>query len=446
MPRPVTTPVVPSAAPESKPALTFMIPLKSWGDIERLESRPETNDAIDAARRYASSPVYLAAYVTDADVRQYHADATGLGDELVIQAARFLNDHGVDATRISGRGMGINQTIGRAIVVSLDVSPRTVMSDLNPRQTVERAAAERQPERMPLENRTFKQEAGLPAYRVGPGDVVKVTIHRLGGAADYGALVTGLGTISFDVVEDAPVAGLTATEIESLLRPILKRYYRQPRVTVAVASFASKFVTLLMPTGTRAIPLSGRTTVFDLIVALNMPTGAAGPGVADLKGIRVSRGTKDFDVNVFEIVQNKAWDHNLVLDDGDIVYMPTFTEIGDYVTILGAVGKPGIYPMSVGLTASQAVFEAGGALPTSYLPHARIIRGNPRNPDIIPADVDLVINQGLKIAEKPLKPGDVLYVPKTRVADWNDFVKDVQPTLQLITEPFRLYYFFRVLN
>jgi protein involved in polysaccharide export with SLBB domain len=422
-----------------------MIPLASWRDVEKLEGRAEVSEVIDAARRYPNSLVYLAGYVTDADTRQHHADATNLGDELVIQTARHLAARGIDANRISGRGMGVNKTIGRAIVVSLDVTPRAVVSDLNPRQLAERTAAEQVPERQPAENRTFKQVAGLPAYKVGPGDVLKVS-YRMAGNAEFAAPVSPLGTISFDLIEEAPVAGLTTTEIESLLKSMLKRYFRQPRIAVGVVTYASKSVTLITPTGTRLVALAGRTTVFDLIVNLNLPTGAAAPGVADLKAIRVTRGTQDYEVNVFEIVQNHDWKQNLVLDEGDMVYMPTFTEIGDYVTILGAVGKPGIYPMSVGLTVSQALFMAGGATKTAYLPHSRIIRGDPQHPTIIPTDVDLVIEQGLVSAEKKLRAGDIIYVPSTRIANWNDFIADLRPTLQLVTEPFRFYYFFRVFN
>jgi protein involved in polysaccharide export with SLBB domain len=114
------------------------------------------------------------------------------------------------------------------------------------------------------------------------------------------------------------------------------------------------------------------------------------------------------------------------------------------VTVLGAVGKPGIYPMTTALTASQALFMAGGATKTAYLPHTRIVRGNPQHPTIIPADIDLVIEQGLMSAEKRLQAGDVLYVPNTRIADWNALIADVRPTIQLASEPFRFYYFFRI--
>jgi polysaccharide export outer membrane protein len=449
MPLPNIAPQAPppaAAAPAPpQPAVTYMIPLAHWGDVENLDRRPEVSDVVDAAQRYPTSLLYLAAYVTDADTRERHADATALGDELVIQTARYLAARGIDPARISGRGMGVNNTMKRAVVVSLDVSPRPVVSELNPHQLAERSAAEQVPERLPSENRSFKQVAGIPSYRVGPGDVLKVT-YRMGGNADFAAPVSPLGTISFDVVDDVPVAGLTTLEIESLLKSVLRRYFRRPRITVSIASVGSKSVTLITPGVTKVIPLIGRTTVFDLIIQQGIPTGAAAPGVADMKAIRVTRGTESYRVNAFDIVENNNWKENLVLDDGDIVYMPTFTEVGDYVTVLGAVTTPGIYPLPGKLTASQLLFQAGGVAKTAYLPHARILRGNAKQPQIIAADIDLVINQGLRSAEKNLQAGDILYVPATRISNWNDFISDIQPTISIITTPLNFYYQFSIIR
>ncbi len=416
-----------------------MIPLAHWNDVENLDRRPEVADVVDAAQRYPTSLIYLAAYVTDGDTRERHAEATALGDELVIRTARHLAARGIDPARISGRGMGVNNTMRRAVVVSLDVRPRPIVSELNPQQLAERAAAEQVPERLPSENRSFKQVAGVTAYRVGPGDVLRVT-YRMGQPTDFAAPVGPLGTISFDVVEDVPVAGLTTLEIESLLKSVLSRYFRQPRLSVSMVSVGSKSITLITPAGNKVLPLVGRLTVFDLIMQQGIPTGAAAPGVADLKAVRVTRGTQTYQVNAFQIVEHNDWKQNLVLDDGDIVYMPTFTESGDYVTVLGAVPTPGIYPLPGKLTASQLLFQAGGPIKSAYLPHARIIRGDGKHPQIIAADIDLVINQGLRSAEKNLQAGDILYVPATRIANWNDFIQDIQPTISVVTAPLNLYY------
>jgi hypothetical protein len=72
----------------------------------------------------SNSPIFLAAYVTADDVRADRADATGVAvaDQLVIEMGGYLASRGVEADRISGRGMGIDAAIGRAVVISFGVT------------------------------------------------------------------------------------------------------------------------------------------------------------------------------------------------------------------------------------------------------------------------------------------------------------------------------------
>ncbi|MGH7898237.1 MAG: polysaccharide biosynthesis/export family protein, partial [Candidatus Binatia bacterium] len=429
----------PAPADEStaQPVVSFKIPLTSLKDAEKLERRSELKDVVDASRRYPMSQIYLGGYVTEDDTRKRHGDAYDLGDEIVINTARTLTQQGVDPNRISGKGMGINPTIGRAVVASFDLAPRSTITGMNPREVAEYNASQMVPERLPPENTAFKEIAGIVAYRVGPGDVLKITrYHASTGLRETAVAVGPLGTISYDLIDHLPVQDLTTLEIESVVKTKLRRYYRNPRLTVSVVKSGSRAVTVITPAGTRRIPLTGRTSIFDLLGVLGNTTGRGAAGVADLKAIRVTRGTKEFRVNAFEIVQNHDWKENLVLDDGDVVYVPTFTESGNFITVLGAVVRPGIYPVPGTVTALAAMFQAGGALREAHVPHARILRGSLDRLEIIPADIDLV-QQGNVRANKDLKSGDILFVPNTRIHDWNLFINDVRPTLEIATLPFR---------
>jgi hypothetical protein len=103
--------------------VTFTIPLATFDDIRRLDERPEIADVLETAHRYSDSRIYLAAYVAPDDVPAPHVEACGVADELVIEVGSYLARHGVEADRISGKGMGIDSTIGRAVVVSFDITP-----------------------------------------------------------------------------------------------------------------------------------------------------------------------------------------------------------------------------------------------------------------------------------------------------------------------------------
>lgn len=112
---------VPGGVPDG-PAVTFTIPFASLADVRRLDQRPEIADVIRTARAYSDAPIFLAAYVTDEDVRAYRADAAGVAGELVVEMGGYLASRGVEPDRITGKGMGIDSAIGRAVVVSFGIT------------------------------------------------------------------------------------------------------------------------------------------------------------------------------------------------------------------------------------------------------------------------------------------------------------------------------------
>jgi hypothetical protein len=103
-------------------AVTFTIPLSTLDDVRRLDRRAEIHEVIRTARTDSDAFIFLAAYVTADDARAHHADATGLADLLVVEIGGYLASRGVEAERITGKGMGIDPAIGRAVVVSFGVN------------------------------------------------------------------------------------------------------------------------------------------------------------------------------------------------------------------------------------------------------------------------------------------------------------------------------------
>ena len=111
--------------------LAFTIPLATLDDVRRLDQLPEIAEVMHTARAYSDSPIFLAAYVTADDVRPNRADAGGVADELVIEMGGYLASRGVEPDRISGKGMGIDPAIGRAVVIWFGITPAP--SELDPR-------------------------------------------------------------------------------------------------------------------------------------------------------------------------------------------------------------------------------------------------------------------------------------------------------------------------
>jgi protein involved in polysaccharide export with SLBB domain len=94
------------------------------------------------------------------------------------------------------------------------------------------------------------------------------------------------------------------------------------------------------------------------------------------------------------------------------------------VYVGGEVTKPGVIPYRKGLTAVQAIVEAGGLKDTARADQVVFLQRN-REDQYQASKVDLtkVLESGQKDADLPLGPSDVIYVPKSTIAKMNQFVQ-----------------------
>ncbi len=104
------------------------------------------------------------------------------------------------------------------------------------------------------------------------------------------------------------------------------------------------------------------------------------------------------------------------------VIVKTFT--GQRVYVGGEVGKPGVVELTAGMTALQAVFAAEGFLDTAKPEAVIVIRNGGAADAPIPIRVDLEesIDGETTVGDIPLQAFDVVYVPKSAIANVNLFV------------------------
>ena len=99
-------------------------------------------------------------------------------------------------------------------------------------------------------------------------------------------------------------------------------------------------------------------------------------------------------------------------------------QFGSRVYVGGEVGKQGVVPLSGGLTLFQAIQEAGGFLTTAHLKQVILIR---KGPDAHPVgyaiDVRPIANGERPDQDVFLQPYDVVFVPMSKIANIDLFVK-----------------------
>jgi polysaccharide export outer membrane protein len=252
-----------------------------------------------------------------------------------------------------------------------------------------------------------KQEA--VEYRVGPGDVLDVTVL---GNQDLSrtAAVQPSGNIALPLLGEVQVATLTVPEIKTKLTNLLSRdYLVRPHVEVRVKEFQSQIVTVLGEVnspGRKA--LRGRTRLLDVLLEAGgfTPRASGEIVISRLEGT-FSGGDKSIRVRLgtnAPTVQDQV-NLELPLRNGDLITASQKY----YVTVEGEVGKPGRYVLEPDLTLSGVISMAGGL--TRYgSGKLKVRRTDPATAQSEILKVDLKAVRKGKETDLPLQANDVVMV------------------------------------
>jgi polysaccharide export outer membrane protein len=105
------------------------------------------------------------------------------------------------------------------------------------------------------------------------------------------------------------------------------------------------------------------------------------------------------------------------------------------IFVLGEVERPGVYNFAAGMTTIQALALAGGYKNTAVLSDMRIIRGNLDNPELIRVNLKATA-KGRDAKDVLLAQNDVIYVPRSAIGDWNNFLNlYIRPTVEVLSLP-----------
>lgn len=102
---------------------------------------------------------------------------------------------------------------------------------------------------------------------------------------------------------------------------------------------------------------------------------------------------------------------------------------GYQIIILGEVNSPGIYTYKGTINAIEAVALAGDFTDKAHMDSVIVVRGLGEKPHATRINMVKAITKGIVEKEITLKPNDILFVPKTFVANLNKFIGDLGPIL-----------------
>jgi len=306
----------------------------------------------------------------------------------------------------------------------------------------------------PKENEVFVTMEGRPQYKIGPEDILEISLWEGIEEKKYTVQVRPDGMISFTFLQDLYISGLTVSEVDDLLTRKLSRYIKRPQVAVRVMEHNSKFVSLMgaisstggvivgpgTTRGSRTGPgnyyLTGKTNVLQILARAGGPTDKA-----NLREVTVRRKTGQATmVNLNKTITQGDSTQNPVLDNEDTVVVPVLgEEKPNRVFVFGEVNNPGVIPTRGDLTVVEALALAGGFKQRAVLGDARILRGDMTRPEVIACDIDRILNKGDMSQNVKLRNGDMLYLPKNAIGRVSDFLREIQPILDFIIWPAGVY-------
>jgi len=250
--------------------------------------------------------------------------------------------------------------------------------------------------------------ASPPAYRVGPGDVLEVTVA---GRPELSRLPTvqTTGVIWLPRLSEVRVEGLTPVEIGRKLTELLaQREAPGATVTVAVREYRSQFVWVRGEVNKPGRePLTGGMRLLDALLEVGGFTErASGEVLVERRQGTFADGST---ARRFRFPRTGPSDEALgdletLLSRDDVVTVSA----GSYVTVRGAVVRPGRYALEGEATVSAVISAAGGVVAPLGRRRVSVSRREPSSGhvQVLHADLDAI--------EKGREP-DLVLLPDDQV-------------------------------
>lgn len=161
------------------------------------------------------------------------------------------------------------------------------------------------------------------SYVLQPGDLVDIRVY-MEDNMDRVLRISGNGTVTFPLVGNITIAGLSLEQAEQTLANRLTEYIRQPQVSMLVKEYGNKTVYVLgqvAKPGSIQIPPEKQLTVLEAITSVGGFTD-----VANASKVRVLRRKdgkqRNIDVDVTQITRQGNKSLDIALQPGDVVFVP----------------------------------------------------------------------------------------------------------------------------
>jgi polysaccharide export outer membrane protein len=237
-------------------------------------------------------------------------------------------------------------------------------------------------------------------YVIGEGDGLDISVW---GVKDLNVSVKVRpdGKITMPGLGDVTATGVTSKELQAILGEKLKTLVKNPIVTVSVREITNSKA-YIFGGGIKpgVLDLTRRTTLLQLLCTIGEVKNA------DLKKAYVLRNGVKIKEDFYKLFINGDTADDIAIETNDAIFIPLLAEKNVYV--LGAVNTPKFIEYRDGMTAMEAILDAGGFTKFAKQNDTAILRKDGKIEIIIPFKAKDLMNDGNLGQNVKLKAGDYI--------------------------------------
>jgi polysaccharide export outer membrane protein len=268
-------------------------------------------------------------------------------------------------------------------------------------------------------------------YKLGPGDEFAFLVRGRDDVSLPRVIVSPDGWVNLPRAGHLKVAGRSLPEITQEIESILSKYYQKPSVTLVMNRYENNKVYVLgrvAKPGVVHLPGSGT-----LLEALSLAGGMPADTVKTfLSRCMIIRGNDTaIWVELKELLNNGNMSLNARLQNGDVIFIPQSEDQMAYV--MGEVKSPGTLLLRSDMTLLDALMKMGGPTVNGNLKRVFLVRGGKEESYVQEVNVSNMVKTGDMRENYVLEDGDIVYLAPTAMGKFNYVLKQLQPSLQILS-------------